>query len=352
MAKEENDIEHLVDQIRTDFGDDAVRFGEGGVIKRCDAISTRCLSLDAALGVGGLPRGRIAEIYGPESSGKTTLAMTVVAEAQASGLHAAYIDAEHAVDPEYAINIGVDMRKLLFSQPDSGQQALQIVEKCVDSGIVGVVVVDSVAALVPKEELEGAMDDVQVGAQARMMSKALRMLKGSVRRSNTCLLFINQIREKIRSFGHGDPTVTPGGRALKFYASVRLDIRRIGSMKDSGSESGFSGNKTKVKVVKNKVAPPFRTAEFVILFNHGISSEGDLLDLGLKHKVIQRRGTSFSIGEQKLGMGWMNAVKFLSGAQEVRDGLRKLLEAKVLPKTIDEAGGEDVLVGMELEPGE
>jgi recombination protein RecA len=297
------------------------QFGKGSIMRlgsreKVDvpAIPTGSLSLDAALGVGGMPRGRVIEIFGPESSGKTTLALHVIAEAQRRGGMAAFVDAEHALDAAYAGKLGVDTDNLLVSQPDSGEQALEIAEVLIRSGAVDVLVIDSVAALVPRSELEGEMGDAQMGLQARLMSQALRKLTSIVSKSKTCLIFINQLREKIGVM-FGNPETTTGGRALKFYASIRLDIRRIASLKEG---EVVIGSRAKVKVVKNKVAPPFREAEFDILYGEGISKEGDLLDLGVDHKVIEKSGAWYAIDGERMGQGRENARQFLKDNPDVR----------------------------------
>ena len=283
--------------------------------RKVASIPTGALALDLALGVGGVPRGRIVEIYGPESSGKTTLALHIIAEAQKAGGLAAFIDAEHAFDPAYAEAIGLDLENLYFSQPDNGEQALEIADTLVRSGALDIVVVDSVAALVPRAEIEGEMGDSHVGLQARLMSQALRKLSGSLSRSGTTAIFINQLREKIGVM-FGSPETTPGGRALKFYSSVRLDIRRIGALK-AGNDT--VGNQTRVKIAKNKVAPPFKVVDFDIMYGEGISKEGSLLDMGIEHGVVQKSGAWFAYGDERLGQGRENAKQFLKENDDVRE---------------------------------
>src|SRR5712692_2783102 len=301
-------VDLAVGQIEKQFGKGSImRLGQRGAIQPIDTIPTGAISIDYALGVGGVPRGRVVEIFGPESSGKTTLALQIIAEAQKLGGMAAFVDAEHALDASYAQKLGVDLENLLVSQPDNGEQALEIVEVLIRSGGVDVVVVDSVAALVPKAEIEGEMGDAQMGLQARLMSQALRKLTGVVSKSKTSLIFINQIREKIGVM-FGNPETTTGGRALKFYASIRIDIRRIASLKDGDA---VVGGRTRVKVVKNKVAPPFREAEFDIMYGEGISRTGDLLDLAVDKRIVEKSGAWFAYSGERLGQGRENAKQFL-----------------------------------------
>ncbi|WP_372770885.1 recombinase RecA [Pseudoalteromonas sp.] len=320
------------------------QFGKGSIMKLGDsqaldieAISTGSLGIDIALGIGGLPTGRIVEIYGPESSGKTTLTLQVIASAQKEGKTCAFVDAEHALDPVYAEKLGVNVDELLVSQPDTGEQALEICDMLVRSGAVDVVIVDSVAALTPKAEIEGDMGDTHVGLQARLMSQALRKLTGNIKRSNTLCIFINQIRMKIGVM-FGNPETTTGGNALKFYSSVRIDIRRTGSVKE-GDE--VVGNETRVKVVKNKVAPPFKQAEFIIMYGQGISKEGELIDLGVKHNLVDKAGAWFSYKGSKIGQGKANSIKFLKENVEIANEIeQKLREMLLLQATIQPEEGE------------
>jgi recombination protein RecA len=320
-------------QIEKQFGKGSIlRLGAKEAIVPVSAIPTGSISIDYALGVGGLPRGRICEIFGPESSGKTTIALQVVAEAQKMGGMAAFIDVEHALDPIYAKQLGVDVDNLLVSQPDYAEQALEITAALIASGSIDVLVVDSVAALVPKAELDGEMGDSHMGVQARLMSQAMRKLTGTVSKSNTCLIFINQIREKIGVM-FGNPETTTGGRALKFYSSIRLDIRRIAAIKDGET---VTGNRTKVKVVKNKVAPPFREAEFDIIYGEGVSREGDLLDLGATHNVVEKSGSWFSYKGERIGQGRENARQFLKDNPDIRTRIdAELRKTLGLTKTVE-----------------
>ena len=315
-------------QIERQFGKGAVmRLGDAGAIRDVEAISTGSLNLDVALGVGGLPRGRIIEIYGPESSGKTTIALQCIAQVQRVGGTAAFVDAEHALDPSYAEKLGINISDLLVSQPDTGEQALEIVDMLVRSAAVDLVVVDSVAALTPRAEIEGEMGDSHVGLQARLMSQALRKLTASISRSQTTVIFINQIRMKIGVM-FGSPETTTGGNALKFYASVRLDIRRIGAIK-KGEE--VVGNETRVKVVKNKVAPPFKTAEFDILYGMGVSREGEILDLGVNLGLVEKSGAWYSYNGERIGQGRDNTREFLRANPELAEGIEAQVRARLLP---------------------
>jgi recombination protein RecA len=321
-------LEAAMDQIKGRFGDGSImRLGEAKAMQ-VDAVSTGCLSLDIALGVGGVPRGRIIEIFGPESSGKTTLAQHIIAEVQKLGGTAAFIDAEHALDPDYAAKIGVKVKELILSQPDTGEQALEILETLVRSSAVDVVVVDSVAALVPQKEIEGEMGDSHMGLQARLMSQALRKLTGVVSKSHTIVIFINQIRMKIGVF-FGNPETTTGGNALKFYSSVRIEVRRAAQIKQGDRTIG---NRVKVNIVKNKVAAPFRTTEFDIMYNEGISISGDLLDVGVEYEVIKKSGNTYAFEEVKLGVGRENAKRFLRADNKLMKDIRKKIMAEVKSK--------------------
>jgi len=329
VQQKDKTLDLAISQIEKQFGQGSImRMGEDSIVK-IESISTGSISLDSALGIGGIPRGRITEIYGPESSGKTTLTLHIIAEAQKTGGYAAFIDAEHAMDPEYAKKLGVDTDNLLISQPDTGEQALDITETLVRSGALDVIVIDSVAALVPKAELDGDMGDSHMGLQARLMSQALRKLTGSVSKSRTSVIFINQIRHKIGVM-FGSPETTTGGNALKFYASIRLDIRRIGQIKEGDQ---LVGNRTRVKVVKNKVAPPFKNTEFDIMYGEGISYEGDLLDLAVQADIVNKMGAWYSYNKEKIGQGRENAKRYLEDNENVRNeietGVKAFLGMKV-----------------------
>jgi len=324
MVEKEKALEIALGQIEKQFGKGAImKLGDAAARTPVATISTGCLPLDYALGVGGIPRGRIVEIFGPESSGKTTIALHIVAEAQKTGGTAAFIDAEHALDPVYAEALGVKVDDLYVSQPDTGEQALEITEALVRSGAIDVVVVDSVAALVPKAEIEGDMGDAHVGLQARLMSQALRKLTGAINKSNTIVIFINQLREKVGVM-FGNPETTPGGKALKFYASVRLDVRRIDALKNG---TDIIGNRTRVKVVKNKVAPPFKSAEFDMLYGEGISKEGSLLDLAVDKKIIIKSGAWYAYGDMRMAQGRDNTRTFLKDNPELSQKLEQQLRA-------------------------
>ncbi|MFK8053910.1 MAG: recombinase RecA [Woeseiaceae bacterium] len=315
-------------QIEKQFGKGSVmRLGDGSAAKNVEAVSTGSIGLDVALGIGGLPKGRVVEIYGPESSGKTTLTLQVIAEGQKAGGTAAFVDAEHALDPQYAEKLGVNVDDLLVSQPDTGEQALEITDMLVRSGAVDIIVVDSVAALTPKAEIEGEMGDTHVGLQARLMSQALRKLTGNIKRSNAMVIFINQIRMKIGVM-FGSPETTTGGNALKFYSSVRLDIRRIGAIK-KGDE--VVGNQTRVKVVKNKVSPPFRTAEFEILYGQGISRHGELIDLGVANSIVDKAGSWYSYNGDRIGQGKENVREYLKSNPEIAADIESRIRAQLLP---------------------
>ncbi len=340
MAKEENNVnKEKLKALQLTMDKIEKSYGKGSIMKMGDqvavdipAISTGSLGLDIALGIGGLPKGRIVEIYGPESSGKTTLAIHAIAEAQKAGGIAAIIDAEHAFDPSYAKKLGVDTNELLISQPDNGEQALEITDNLIRSGAIDIIVIDSVAALTPKAEIEGEMGDSKMGLQARLMSQALRKLTANINRTKTCVIFINQLREKIGVM-FGNPETTTGGNALKFYSSIRLDIRRIGQIKD-GDE--VMGNHTRVKVVKNKVAPPFRKAEFDIMYGEGISKTGEIIDLGVAYDIIKKSGSWFSYGDSKLGQGREAVKNIIRDNQELAQELEtKILEALTSAKTED-----------------
>lgn len=331
-------IEAAMSQIEKQFGKGSImKLGEHSVLN-LDSIPTGCLDLDIALGIGGVPRGRIIEIFGPESSGKTTVALHIVAEAQKAGGAAAFIDAEHALDPTYAKALGVDIDNLVVSQPDTGEQALEIAEALVRSGAIDVIVVDSVAALVPRAEIEGEMGDSHVGLQARLMSQALRKLAGSINKSKCVAIFINQLREKVGVM-FGSPETTPGGRALKFYASVRLDVRKSDSIKQG---EDVIGSRTKVKVIKNKVAPPFKVAEFDIMYGEGISREGNVLDVGVKEEIIQKSGAWFSYNDARLGQGRENAKQFLRENADILLEIENKIREKYNLPTINNISSEKV----------
>ena len=334
MTKQPQDKNKLIDaavtQIEKQFGKGAImKLGADSASVKVDVIPTGSLAVDTALGIGGVPRGRVVEIYGPESSGKTTLALHIAAEAQKLGGTAAFIDAEHALDPAYSKKIGINLDNLLISQPDNGEQALEIAETLVRSNAIDLIVVDSVAALVPRAEIEGEMGDAQMGLQARLMSQALRKLTGVISKSHTCLIFINQVRQKI-GVVFGNPETTPGGRALKFYSSIRLDIRRTGAIKD-GQE--ISGNRTMVKVVKNKMAPPFRKAEFDIMYNEGISRTGEVIDMAVEHKIIDKSGSWFIYGKERIGQGRENSKEYLKAHPDIMEEItHRILEQEAEPK--------------------
>lgn len=332
MTEKEKALDAALQQIQKQFGKGAImKLGDDTGLN-IETISTGSISLDIATGVGGIPRGRITEIYGPESSGKTTLALHIIAEAQKLGGRAAFIDAEHALDPEYASKLGVDINELLVSQPDTGEQALEICEMLVRSGALDVVVVDSVAALVPKAEIQGEMGDSHVGLHARLMSQALRKLAGAINKSNTCAIFINQLREKVGVM-FGNPEVTTGGRALKFYATMRIDVRRVEGIKQGDQ---FIGNRTRVKIVKNKVAPPFKQAEFDIMYGHGISREGDALDCAVEHKIVDKAGAWYSYEGNRIGQGRENVKRYLAENPEILNRIEAQIREKISPSENDE----------------
>lgn len=334
MSDKSKALDTAILQLEKKYGSGTImRLGDNNALN-VEAISTGSITLDCATGIGGFPRGRIIEVYGPESSGKTTLALHVVAEAQKLGGEAAFVDAEHALDPVYAKNLGVDVDSLLVSQPDNGEQALEIVEALARSGALDVIIVDSVAALVPRAEIDGDMGDSHVGLQARLMSQALRKLAGVISKSNTIIIFINQLREKV-GVVYGNPEVTTGGRALKFYASIRVDVRRIEQLKGSGGE--FIGSRTRAKIVKNKVAPPFKTAEFDIMYGEGISKVGEIVDLGVNYGIIKKSGAWFSYGETRLGQGRDNVKNLFKNDKALSDEIEK----KIREKMAEEHGAGD-----------
>lgn len=336
LSEKEKALEAAMLQIEKQFGKGAImKLGSEGTRLNIEAISTGSMSLDLASGIGGIPRGRVTEIFGPESSGKTTIALHIIAEAQKNGGKAAFIDAEHALDPEYAGKLGVDVNELLVSQPDTGEQALEICEMLVRSGAIDVVVIDSVAALVPRAEIQGEMGDTHVGLQARLMSQALRKLAGAINKSNTSAIFINQLREKV-GIMFGNPEVTTGGRALKFYASMRFDVRRVESIK-SGDQ--ITGNRTRVKIVKNKVAPPFKQAEFDIMYGAGISKEGDILDCAVNMGIVDKAGAWYSFGGDRIGQGRENVKNYLSEHEEMLDDIASALISSISKKQIVDEDG-------------
>lgn len=338
-------LDAAVKQIEKDFGKGSImKLGEAGAKMNVETIPTGALSLDIALGVGGIPRGRVIEIYGPESSGKTTVALHMIAEAQKMGGYAAFIDAEHALDPEYAKHLGVNIDDLLISQPDTGEQALEICDALVRSGAIDIIVIDSVAALVPKAEIEGEMGDAHVGLQARLMSQALRKLTGIIAKSKTSTVFINQIREKVGVM-FGSPEVTTGGRALKFYATVRMDVRRIETLKNGND---MIGNRTRVKVVKNKIAPPFKQAEFDIMYGKGISHAGCLVDIGAEYNIINKSGAWYSYGDERIGQGRENAKEFLDKNPQMAAEVEAKIRAVAMPKPseVDDSAPVDKPEGL------
>lgn len=329
-------LEKVVHEIEKEYGKGAIMTLDQNVAAQgIDTISTGCITLDVALGIGGLPRGRVVEIYGPESSGKTTLALHAIAEAQKAGGIAAFIDAEHALDPIYAQKLGVDLDKLYISQPDCGEQALNIAEMLVESSAIDLIVIDSVAALTPKAEIEGEMDDNAVGMQARLMSKALRKLTPVINKTNTCIIFINQLREKIGVM-FGNPETTTGGKALKFYASVRIDVRKADALKDT---TGIIGNRTKAKIVKNKLAPPFKVAEFDVIYGKGISQAGCILDMGVELGLIEKSGSWFSVNGEKIAQGREKARDYIEAHPEISAEIEKQIREKLVLKDVDTSVG-------------
>ena len=333
MDEKQKALEQVLSQIEKQYGKGSImKLGQGAADSNIEVIPTGCLALDIALGIGGVPRGRIVEIYGPESSGKTTVALHVIAETQKMGGIAAFVDAEHALDPAYAAKLGVNLDDLYVSQPDTGEQALGITENLVRSGAVDIVVIDSVAALTPKAEIEGDMGDSHVGLQARLMSQALRKLTGVINKSKTCVIFINQLREKVGVM-FGNPETTPGGKALKFYASIRIDVRKADALKDA---DGLIGNKTRAKVVKNKLAPPFKTAEFDIIYGQGVSQEGCLLDIGVEYGVIEKSGAWFSYNGEKFAQGREKARDYLKANPELKKEIDEKIRAEYKRRTSPE----------------